>query len=126
MPYGRVPTNLLKEIRHTYRCMYEHIYSVLPPYTIHIVWTSMSGSIHIRCNGHGTSRISQQSHINTYRTSNIVSLTTLSYIHILGIFAQVRQHLLKSVERPISKDVDKMESTLLTLGVENHSMSSAI
>ena len=47
-------------------------------------------------------------------------------MHVMGIFAQVHQHRLKNVERLISKDVDKMESTLLTLDVENHLMSSAI
>ena len=39
---------------------------------------------------------------------------------------QVHQHLLKNVERPIKEVADKMESTLLTLDVENHLMSSAI
>ena len=46
--------------------------------------------------------------------------------YILGIFAQVHQHLLKNVERPSSKDVDKMESTLLTLDVENRLTSTVI
>ena len=48
---------------------------------------------------------------------NIV--TTLSYICTWCI-AQIHQHVLNNVERPISKDVDKMESTLLSLDVENH------
>ena len=45
---------------------------------------------------------------------------------ILVVFTQVHQHLLDNVERPISKDVEKMESTLLILDVENRLMSSAI
>ena len=39
---------------------------------------------------------------------------------------QVHQHQVNIVERPIKEVVDKMESTLLTLDVENHLMSSAI
>ena len=39
---------------------------------------------------------------------------------------QVHQHRINIVERPISKDVDKMESTLLTLDVGNRLTSSVI
>ena len=39
---------------------------------------------------------------------------------------QVHQHRINIVERPIKEVVDKMESTLLTLDVENHLMSSVI
>ena len=51
---------------------------------------------------------------------------SILYMSILVVFTQVHQHLLDNVGRPISKDVEKMESTLLTLDVENHLMSSAI
>ena len=61
--------------------------------------------------------------LNCYLSYNchLFKLYTLS-----SIFAQVHQHLLKNVERPFKEVVDKMESTLLTLDVENHLMSSAI
>ena len=39
---------------------------------------------------------------------------------------QVLSLHLVTVERPIEEDVEKMESTLLTLDVENHLMSSVI
>ena len=51
---------------------------------------------------------------------------SISYTCPLDVLTQVHQHLLDNVERPISKDVDKMEFTLLTLDVENLLRSSAI
>ena len=48
------------------------------------------------------------------------------HTYVLGIFAQVHQHLLKNAEMPISMVVDMMESTQLTLDVENPLMFSVI
>ena len=50
----------------------------------------------------------------------------LYYNIILDVLTQVHQPLLNIAERPTKEDVDKMESTLLTLDVENRLMSSAI
>ena len=65
----------------------------------------------------------------THYTINLtpyITLTCPSYTCPLDVLTQVHQHLLDNAERPISKDVDKMESTLLTLDVENRLTSSAI
>ena len=61
-----------------------------------------------------------------WRASLTVTTEPLSYTCPLDVLTQVHQHLLDNAERPISKDVDKMESTLLTLDVENRLTSSAI
>ena len=45
---------------------------------------------------------------------------------ILDVLTQVHQPPLNIVERPIKEDVDKMESTLLTLDVGNRLTSSVI
>ena len=62
-------------------------------------------------------------------SDNITNWDTYSDYSIIDIYwmdvhTQVQQPLLNFVERPIKEDVDKMESTLLTLTVRtrNHSM----
>ena len=113
---------LEKSDTHTGACMDIIItHSVSSPYTIYTVCTSMSESLHIcidvLCIYHLTHYIT---HTCQYRTSLYYS------DYFLHIFAQVHQHLLKNVERPIKEVVDKMESTLLTLDVENRLTSSVI
>ena len=91
-------------------------YNIQYTYSIHS--TSMSEVLHIRCMKF------VQSH--SLRWDLAYSDYSILHTHVLDVLTQVHQHLLNSVERPIKEVVDKMESTLLTLDVENHLTSSAI